>query len=266
MSYPARDILEPLRHRRGVLLAIAANFVLVPLLGWFIDEVVNLERAHEIGLILVASAAGSAFLIKLTQVARGDLAHATGLLILLLLITIVYLPFSMAFLAPEATMNSRAIAQTLSLTMLLPLVAGQLARWKLPAFSRSVLPPLSRISTGALVALVVLTVALNWREIVSILGEGAILAAALLFSVSFALGYVFSSPRHQRDVNGLATAQRNIAAAMVVAQDFADPGVLVMVVVCSLVGLAVLFPIARGVRKAKEKRGEEKFPIQRRAA
>src|SRR4051812_37484583 len=76
MRYPIRDILEPLRHRRGVLLAIVVNFVLIPLLGWVIDEVVNLDRSYEIGLILIASAAGAAFLVKLTQVARGDLAHA----------------------------------------------------------------------------------------------------------------------------------------------------------------------------------------------
>lgn len=48
----------------------------------------------------------------------------------------------------------------------------------------------------------------------------------------------------------LGTAQRNIAAATVVAtQDFDDPRVLVMVVVASLVTWAVLFPVASLLRK-----------------
>ena len=46
-------------------------------------------------------------------------------------------------------------------------------------------------------------------------------------------------------VLGLGTAQRNIAAAMVVAtQGLDDRNTVVMVVVASLVELAVLFPIA----------------------
>lgn len=267
MRYPARDILEPLRHRRGVLLAVVVNFVLVPLLAWVIDEVVNLDRSYEIGLILIASAAGAAFLIKLTQVARGDLAHATGLLLLLLLISLVYMPFSVTLFVPEASVDSRAIAQTLFVTMLLPLAMGQLARWKTPELTKRVLPWLPSVSTYSLAALVVLTVIVNFQRILGIIGEGAIFTAAVLFSGSFVLGYLFSSPRNQRDVNGLAAAQRNIAAAMVVAQDFRDPGVLVMVVVSSLVGLAVLFPIARGVRKRKEKLElENETSSQRRAA
>ena len=53
-------------------------------------------------------------------------------------------------------------------------------------------------------------------------------------------------------MTGLGTAQRNIAAAMVVAtQDLADPDVTVMVVVSSLVGLALLFPVAWALRAKK---------------
>ena len=45
---------------------------------------------------------------------------------------------------------------------------------------------------------------------------------------------------------GLGTAQRNIAAALVVAnQSFTDPNVVVMVVVVAIVGLLVLMPLAR---------------------
>jgi BASS family bile acid:Na+ symporter len=46
-------------------------------------------------------------------------------------------------------------------------------------------------------------------------------------------------------VLGLGTAQRNVAAALVLAsRDFADRDVLVMVTACVLAGLLVLFPIA----------------------
>ena len=47
----------------------------------------------------------------------------------------------------------------------------------------------------------------------------------------------------------LATAQRNIAAALVVASGFDDPNVVVMVVVVAIVGLFVLMPLARALSK-----------------
>jgi predicted Na+-dependent transporter len=45
---------------------------------------------------------------------------------------------------------------------------------------------------------------------------------------------------------GLGTAQRNIAAALVVGgQNFSDPKVIVMVVVVAIVGLLMLMPFAK---------------------
>jgi BASS family bile acid:Na+ symporter len=266
IRFPARDILEPLRHRLGVLATLVANFALVPILAWVIDEVVNLDTSYETGLILIASAAGAPFLVKLTKVARGDMAHATGLLTLLLLVTIIYMPIAVKIAVPEATVNTRAIAQSLFLTMLIPLAIGQLARWKAPGTSQRLLPWLAHMSTYSLLALIALTAIVNFREILGIIGEGAIMTAVLLISGSFGIGYLFGGTRRQRDVNGLATAQRNIAAAMVVAQDFSDRGVLVMVVVASLVDLAVLFPIARALRKRREKKQTEVPAQQGRAA
>ena len=47
---------------------------------------------------------------------------------------------------------------------------------------------------------------------------------------------------------GLGTAQRNIAAALVVAnQSFEDPNVGVMVVVVAIVGLVTLMPLSRAL-------------------
>ena len=51
----------------------------------------------------------------------------------------------------------------------------------------------------------------------------------------------------------LGTAQRNIAAALVVAgQNFKDPNVVVMVVVVAIVGLLLLMPLARYLGKSPQ--------------
>jgi BASS family bile acid:Na+ symporter len=49
-----------------------------------------------------------------------------------------------------------------------------------------------------------------------------------------------------RPVLALGTAQRNIAAALVVGgQSFTDPKVVVMIIVVAIVGLLVLMPLSK---------------------
>jgi BASS family bile acid:Na+ symporter len=51
-----------------------------------------------------------------------------------------------------------------------------------------------------------------------------------------------------RPVLALATAQRNIAAALVVgSQSFSDPKVVVMVIVVAILGLIILMPLSRAL-------------------
>lgn len=68
-SYTLREIVEPLRGLRCVLLVLAGNFVLAPLLAYAVARLLSLDPVAEMGLILMATAAGASFLIKLTQIA-----------------------------------------------------------------------------------------------------------------------------------------------------------------------------------------------------
>ena len=103
-----------------------ALFVLVPLLAYGVSRLLSLEPAVAVGLLLAATAAGAPSFIKLTQIANGDLAFATGILVLLLVATIVYIPIVVPFITTTATVGGPAIAMPLLLTMLLPLGIGLL--------------------------------------------------------------------------------------------------------------------------------------------
>src|SRR3954447_17479504 len=90
----------------------------------------------------------------------------------------------------------------------------------------------------------VATFGANLHELIAIVRTGAVIAGVLLILGAFVAGFLLS--RHERRaVLSPGTAQRNIAAAMVLAaRDFKDPDVLVMVTATTLAGLLVLFPIA----------------------
>jgi BASS family bile acid:Na+ symporter len=83
MSLSIAQILQPLKNTRLVILALLANFVLVPLLAYVITLIIPLEQSLQIGLIVLATAAGAPFLPKLVQVAKGDIAFGVGLMVLL---------------------------------------------------------------------------------------------------------------------------------------------------------------------------------------
>lgn len=78
----------------------------------------------------------------------------------------------------------------------------------------------------------------------------SLLAAVLVIGGAFVIGYLLAFDRPSSVVLGLGTAQRNIAAAAVVAtQAVDDPDTMVMVIATSLAGFAILFPIAAWLRR-----------------
>ena len=75
------QIMAPLKNTRLVLLALVANFIIVPILTLLIVRLIPLSEGLQIGLILAGFAAGAPFLPKLIQVAKGDMAFTAGIMV-----------------------------------------------------------------------------------------------------------------------------------------------------------------------------------------
>src|SRR5690606_24558775 len=101
------------------------NFVVVPVWAVLLSWMLSLDEPYEVGLLIVASAAGAPFYIKLVQTADGDLGFAATMLVLLLPVTVIYMPIVVPVLVPDvADISALAIATPLFTTMLLPLAVG----------------------------------------------------------------------------------------------------------------------------------------------
>ena len=118
------QIFAPLRNARLVVLALLANFVLMPLCAFALAKMLSLDEPLGVGLLLLGCAAGAPFLPKLAELARGNLPFAVGAMVLLMVITVAYLPTVLPLLLPGVTVNPVKIAQSLALLMLLPLAIG----------------------------------------------------------------------------------------------------------------------------------------------
>jgi len=246
------EIATPLRSVRRVVMSLLANFVLVPLVALGLAALLRLDEPFGVGLLLLGSAAGAPFLPKLTQLAKGNLAFAVGLMVLLMVITVGFLPLVLPLLLSGVSVDSAKIARSLFLLMLLPLAAALVVKARFPAAAARTRPILDRISNLSLILFTLLLITVNLNNVLAVFGTRAILAGLLFIIISFGIGWLLGGPEPDaRRVLALGTAQRNIAAAIVVAaQSFEDPKVVVMVIVVAIVGLLILMPLSRRLAPA----------------
>ena len=258
LSLTVNEILAPLGRGKLVALALLANFVLMPLAALVIARVLRLDQPLGIALLLLGAAAGAPFLPKLASIAKANLAFSVGLMVLLMVLTVAYMPLVLPLLIRGVSVDPMNIARSLLLLMLLPLAIGLGVKARFGRVAQRVQPPINDLSNLSLSLLIVLMLATNIQNVISLIGTRGILASILFLLVGVGVGWLLGGPGlGTKGVLALGTAQRNIAAALVVSgQSFDDPKVLVMVVAVAVVGFLILMPLARGLASlGKEEKG-----------
>ena len=240
-------IMQPLKNVRLVVLALLANFVLVPVLAYLITAIIPLEESLKIGLIVLSTAAGAPFLPKLVQGAKGNVALGVGLMVLLMVVTIIYMPTVLPLLLPGVQVDPWAIAKSLIVLMLAPLAVGLLIKSHSPDAAAEYQPVMAKASSLAILVLLVVGLGLNVSNIIDLIGTGGILALLLFIVGSLVIGFVLGgSEPGVRSVMGLGTAQRNVSAALVVsAQNFSGTSTLPFDLVGAILLLLILLPTAK---------------------
>jgi BASS family bile acid:Na+ symporter len=255
LSLTITQIMEPLRNGKLVFVALLANFVLMPLGALAIARVLRLDQPLGIALLLLGAAAGAPFLPKLAGIAKGNLAFAVGLMVLLMVVTVAYMPLVLPLLLEGVTVDPLKIARSLLLLMLLPLGIGLTVNRQFRSVAERMRAPLNKLSSLSLALLIGLLLVTKIQNVIALFGTRGILASVLFLLAGLGLGWLLGGPGFAtKGVLALGTAQRNIAAALLVGgKNFDDPNVVVMIVVVAVVGLLILMPLARilGARGAE---------------
>jgi predicted Na+-dependent transporter len=245
LSLTMKQIIDPLKNTKLVLLALAANFILVPIVAYLITLIFPLDDSVSTGLILLSTAAGAPFLPKLVGAAKGNTALSVGLMVLLMVITIVYVPVVLPFLLSGVEVSPWDIAKSLIIMMLIPLAIGLFIKARYEGTATKIQPTFGMASNIALLTLIVLGVVLNFDAMIALVGTYGILAGIVFIMISLVIGYFLGgSESSTKSVMGLGTAQRNISAALVVAGQNFDTAVITYLIVIAVIGLVVLMPTA----------------------
>jgi bile acid:Na+ symporter, BASS family len=182
-------ILEQLREWTFVLKMLLANFILVPLVSILLLRFTTFDPALKAGLLIFGLCAGAPFLIKLTQTAQHDMALGAATMMLLMLVTVLYVP------------------------VMLPIGMGMIIAEFLPDFTKTVQPWVGKLGNISLYVVLVATLIGYFPNMLQIVGTGAIFVGLVIVLAAFAIGYLLNKGKdHHEDVGALGTAQRNTAA------------------------------------------------------
>jgi len=251
LSLTVEQILAPLRNYKLIALALLANFVLMPLAAFGIAKLLRLDEPLGIALLLLGTASGAPFLPLLARISKGNLALSVGLMVLLMVVTVGFMPLVLPLMLEGISVDPMKIGRSLVFLMLIPLAIGLLVKARLSGLASKVQPSLGRVSILSLALLIALLLITNMQNVLSLYGTRGVLASVFFIAAGSGMGWVLGgSQADTRGVMALGTAQRNIAAALVVGgQNFSDPKVIVMVVVVAIVGLLILMPVAKYLAK-----------------
>lgn len=258
MQFTLQEILAPLKRVRLMGLAVLLNVVVVPLIAWGLTKALPIDPGYATGILLVGFAAAAPASLKLAQIARGDLPYAVSLVVLLSVLNIAAIPLWSALLMPGSVhINPLEVALTLLINVLLPLCIGLLIKVRYAEQAREWAPPLNKLSTLALLIVLVSSIVVDFSTLLTLIGSFAMLAGVLLVLLALVLGYVLGgADQASRRVTGTVTGSRAVGPALLIAtQSFpTDPKVTAGVLAVGLLGafLPAIIALEWGRRGAME--------------
>lgn len=241
MTLTAADFAAVLRTPRAVAVGFAAQYTIMPFMGWAVATGMGLERDFAVGVILVACCPGGTASNVVTYLARANVPLSVLMTMCSTIAAVVLTPLLTRWLAGALVpVDAPGMLLSIATVVLLPVAGGVLLNRYLPDLVRAVVP------AGPLVS--VLTIALIVGAIVGAnagpIRENGVrltLAVAALHAGGFALGYFFSRAfgygiTDSRTISIEVGMQNSGLGTALAKKHFADPatGVALAAVPCAI--------------------------------
>ncbi|MER5358576.1 hypothetical protein [Streptomyces sp. NPDC002785] len=236
-----------------LVLALLANTVVVPLLGWGVGALFGLPAAPFVALVLIASSPGGPFGAKLAMVQDGDVVAGAAMQVLLATIgSLTFAPtvngiLTAANVGNSVSLDVAALVWTVALLQLVPFAIGLLLRRYATPTAREWHPTADAVSNVTFLIVLAGMLLGSWRDVLALLGSLALLAGFVLAVAAFAVGTLLATgPPVRRTTMGSVAAVRNVGPALAAIGIAFDnqPAILGALAAVLLSGLAAALPIA----------------------
>ncbi len=218
----ARDAIYLAAHPAKLVRSLIAMDVIVPLFAVAMVAWYPMHAAVKVALLTLSVSPVPPILPRKAVKAGGSEAYAIGLLAAASLLAIVFIPVAIDVLGlvfrVDAHMDASAVARLVVASVLAPLVVGIAVRHFAPRFAEAAAKPLNAVATIVLVASALAIIVAFWPAMMSLVGEGAIVALLGFVIVGLIAGHWLGGPEpDDRTVLAFSTAARHPGMAIAIA-------------------------------------------------
>jgi len=190
LTLSVADFAAVLRLPGAVAVGFAAQYTIMPLLGWSVGKMLTLPAPFAVGLILVACCPGGTASNVVTYLARGNVALSVIMTMCSTLAAVVMTPLLTGWLAGAyVPVDAWGIFLTTAQVVLAPVLAGLLLHHQAPRLAGFILPA-GPIMSVLVISLIVGSIIGQNASAIFAHGGQLLLAVTLLHSGGFFLGYV----------------------------------------------------------------------------
>ena len=231
-----REVVETIRRPAGLLRAIIAVNIVVPLAAVLLCMAFPIDQSVKIGLIIAAVSPLAPMLTGKLLRTGANASRVVGYYVVLVLLSVLIVPATIALLSrlfpADGMITVGAIAKLVMLSVLAPLAAGLLVGTVLPGLAARLVKPLTFAGYGLLLLLAIPILYSQFGAIIGLIGNGAVLAMGLTSIAAVAAGHWLGGPdTHSQTSLALAAATRHPGmAALIVNANFDDQRALVAVI------------------------------------
>lgn len=230
LSLTPEDFRRVARSPRPVVVALACQLLLLPVVCFGLVKLLDLPPLLGVGMMLLAASPGGTSANLFSHLFRGDVALNVSLTAVNSVIAIVSLPLitNLAIghydLGDSVSLQFGKVVEVFAI-VLVPVALGMLVRARRAGFAARMDRPV-RIGSAVILAVLVLGVLLDQREDVAGYLADVGLAAALFCAISLVTGYVVPRAAGVQEAQAVASSMEigvhNATLAIYVAVEILD--------------------------------------------
>ena len=230
LSLTPEDFRRVARHPRAVVVALACQLLVLPVLCFGLVTALDLPPLLAIGMMLLAASPGGTSANLYSHLFRGDVALNVSLTAINSVLAIATLPLITNLAIAHYDQGDTVSLQFTKVVevfavVLLPVALGMAIRAARPALAERADRPV-RIGSAVVLAVLVLGILLDQRESVGDYLADVGLAAALFCALSLVVGYVVPRAAGVREDQAIASSMEigvhNATLAIYVAVEVLD--------------------------------------------
>jgi bile acid:Na+ symporter, BASS family len=235
-----RQLLTLLRDKGLLCRVLAANLILVPLLGLALAMIIPMPLDFAIAFLLLAAAPGAPMSLRYTRSRDDDAPFTAALLFMLIVAAICFTPLIAELILPAQTRLSVPYDRVATVALLYMVVPGLIGiamqRWGEEAV---MIGKVAFISARVFFLAWAILVTAEQSRAVRQLGIPTLAAMLLLIIGSMIIGWLLGGPqRENRRILATATSMRNVALCAVIAIE-SFPGTKVDIAIVAFSALMV---------------------------